>query len=136
MTELEKLKKEYKDIQEQCDKDWHIFMNMSEKNIPVEDAWEWYINRPSIKRSEELSKEIRRLEDEIEWSPFDTLDDDIYTLKQFVDMCKEGGFIDYGGFGVYADKEKKMKTNIEVYPSDVTSGKYRTDFTHIVWYNR
>ena len=136
MTELEKLKKEYEDIQEQCDKDWHEYMGMAEKNIPVEEAWKWYINCPSIKRSEELNKEIRRLEDEIEWSPFDTWDDDVYTLKQFVGMCEEGGFIDYDGFGIYADKKKKMKTNIEVYPSDVTSGKYRTDFTHIVWYNR
>ena len=51
-------------------------------------------------------------------------------------MCKGGGFIDYDGFGVYADKEKKMKTNIKLYPSDITSGKYRKDFTHVIWYNR
>lgn len=29
-----------------------------------------------------------------------------------------------------------MKTNIEVYPSDIISGKYRKDFPHVVWYNK
>ena len=61
-------------------------------------------------------------------------DDDIYTIEQFKSMCKGGGFIDYDGFGVYAFKDKK--SDIEIYPSDVIKGNLRTDFTHVVWYNR
>ncbi len=136
MTVLEALKKELEHWEEQRNKDWQEFMNMSEKDIPYQEAVAWYENQQSYKKCIYLNKEIRKLEDEIEWEPFDEWDDDIYTLKQFVSMCKDGCFIDYDGFGVYADKEKKMKTNIKVYPSDITLGKYRKDFTHVVWYNR
>lgn len=136
MTVLEALKKELEHWEDQRNKDWHEFMNMAEKDIPYQEAVAWYESQPSYQKCINLSKEIRRLEDEIELEPFDELDDDIYTLKQFIGICKGGGFIDYDGFGVYADKEKKMKTNIYVYPSDITSGKYRKDFPHVVWYNR
>lgn len=136
MTVLEALKLELEDWENRRNEDWLKFMKMAEKDIPYQEAVAWYERQPSYQKCIDLSKEIRRLEDEVEWSPFEEWDDDIYTLKQFVGMCKEGGFIDYDGFGVYADKNKKMKTNIEVYPSDITSGKYRKDFPHVVWYNK
>jgi len=136
MTVLEALKKELEYWEDQRNEDWLKFMKMAEKDIPYQKAVAWYERQPSYQKCIDLSKEIRRLEYNIEWEPFDKWDDDVYTLKQFVDMCESGGFIDYDGFGVYADKEKKMKTNIKVYPSDITSGKYRKDFTHVVWYNR
>jgi hypothetical protein len=45
-----------------------------------------------------------------------------------------GGFIDYDGIGNYATNTQM--SNIEIYPSDIKSGTYRKDFTHIVWFNR
>ena len=59
---------------------------------------------------------------------------DLFTLKHFVGNCECGGFINYDGFGYYATKTEQ--SNIEVYPSDIKKGIYRTDFTHVKWYNR
>lgn len=136
MTVLEAFKLELEYWENRRDEDWNKFMNMAEKDIPYEKAVKWYESQPSYQKCIDLSKKIRIIEDEIEWTPFDEWDDDVYTIKQFICMCEDGDFIDYDGFGVYADKKKKMKTDIKVYPSDVTSGKYRKDFPHVVWYNR
>ena len=58
----------------------------------------------------------------------------LYTVEEFIEMCNDGDFIDYDGFGRYAtDKEE---SDIEVMPSYIKSGFIRTDFSHIVWYNR
>ena len=34
------------------------------------------------------------------------------------------------------DAYKDKKSDIEIYPSDVQKGNVRSDFTHVVWYNR
>ncbi len=135
MTVLEALKLELKHYQEIRDKELTNMYNMAEKDIPYQEAKEWYLNQPGYKKCIELDQKIRILE-EVHLEPFDKYDNNIYTLKQFVSMCEGGEFIDYDGFGVYANKKKKMKTDIKVYPSDITSGKYRKDFLHVVWYNR
>jgi hypothetical protein len=64
------------------------------------------------------------------------LDDygDLMTMEHFKGNVECGGFIDYDGYGYYSDGKKK--SNITVYPSDIVSGQYRDDFTHVVWYNR
>jgi hypothetical protein len=59
---------------------------------------------------------------------------DHMTIVSFIDNCKAGGFIDYDGSGNYAT-DKEM-SDISVYPSDIKAGKYRKDFTHIVWFNK
>lgn len=57
-------------------------------------------------------------------------------IEQFVESCKNGGFIDYDGYGNYATKTE-MFDKI-VYPSDVTKKNYKPkpEFTHVVWFNR
>jgi hypothetical protein len=60
---------------------------------------------------------------------------DIFPIKQFISMCESGGFIDSDGFGNYATKTQI--SDIEIYPSDVVKHKsIRTDFTHVVWFNK
>jgi len=59
---------------------------------------------------------------------------DHMTLKDFIKNVKSGGFIDYDGSGNYAT-ETQM-SDITIYPSDINSGVYRKDFSHIVWFNR
>jgi len=56
------------------------------------------------------------------------------TLETFIANVNCGGFIDYDGIGNYATNTQM--SNIEIYPSDIKSGTYRKDFTHIVWFNR
>lgn len=59
---------------------------------------------------------------------------DMMFLETFVSYCKGGGFIDDDGFGNYSDGTHVY--DVEIYPSDVTVGNYRKDFTHIIWYNK
>ena len=58
----------------------------------------------------------------------------LYSLEEFIEMCNDGDFIDYDGFGRYAtDKEE---SDIEVMPSYIKDGFIRKDFRHVIWYNR
>lgn len=68
-----------------------------------------------------------------EMEPIPTYGDHM-TMKDFVDCCKSGGFIDYDGSGVYATATEMSDIGIE--PSEVMSGSYRKDFTHVVWFNK
>jgi len=58
---------------------------------------------------------------------------DLMTLKDFKELCKCGGFIDYDGIGNYAF-ENKM-SNFSTYPSKFLLNPDNR-FTHIVWFNR
>ena len=133
MENIEELEKKLDAIEKACDNIWEEFMNMSMKDIPYDVAHKWYNSQPVIKERELIQDKIRQLKNADEFEPIER-DDDVYTIEKFKGICKSGGFIDYDGFGVYAYKDKK--SNIEIYPSDVQKGNVRSDFTHVVWYNR
>ena len=59
---------------------------------------------------------------------------DHMTLEYFINCCKNGLLISYDGFGKYATNNEM--SDIEIYPSDIKRGKYRKDFSHVVWFNR
>jgi hypothetical protein len=59
---------------------------------------------------------------------------DHMTLEEFVECCESGGFIDYDGRGDYATETEI--SDVGVRPSQITSGKIDTRWTHVVWYNR
>lgn len=61
-------------------------------------------------------------------------DDDVMSLKEFIECCKSGGFIDYDGHGSYVKDGKRY--NVDIYPSDVENNAIRKDFDTIVWFNR
>ena len=44
---------------------------------------------------------------------------DVMNIKYFIKNCRCGGFVDYDGFGCYV--KDGQESNIEIYPSDVTS---------------
>ena len=133
MESIEELEKKLNAIKKACDDVWEEFMDMSMKNIPYDVANKWYSSQPVIKERELIQDKIRQLKRADKFEPIEN-DDDVYTIEQFKGICKCGGFIDYDGFGVYAYKDKK--SDIEIYPSDVQKGNVRSDFTHVVWYNR
>ena len=60
-------------------------------------------------------------------------EDDVYTIKEFIENCESGGFIDYDGFG-YPVKDSKACTQIIIKPSRVA--EIPEDATHIIWFNR
>lgn len=126
---LEDLQKEEKRI----DAKYQDILNSSAKEGL---SWEDFCKKAHDEREQLyfLSKYIR-LKQEPTMS-FDTeRGGDEYTLEEFKEICTETNmFTDSDGFGVYATE--KGVSDIEVYPSDFTENLYRTDFTHILWYNK
>lgn len=59
---------------------------------------------------------------------------DLFTIEEFSEYCITGGFIDYDGFGLYANKTQQ--SDISVKPSSFIKYPQRKDFTHIIWFNR
>ena len=59
---------------------------------------------------------------------------DTYTLDKFIELCKTHQIIDDDGVGYYATDN--AKSNVIACPSDFEDDEYRTDFTHIIWFNK
>jgi hypothetical protein len=98
------------------------------------DNWDEYSKymRPERERLCKLSKEMRMLMPYklTELSDFG----DVMTLKHFIECVKEGGFIDYDGYGRYV--KDNQETDIEIHPSDVKHKAIRKEFDTIIWFNR
>jgi hypothetical protein len=58
---------------------------------------------------------------------------DLMTVKDFMDSCVIGAFIDYDGYG-HPVKDGKMMGSVAVLPSK--RREIPEDATHIVWFNR
>lgn len=86
----------------------------------------------SSRRCGEIDTQIRMLM-EPEFGPIPEYGD-VMSLKEFIDCCNSGRFIDYDGSGNYA-RGNEM-SDITIYPSDVKAGKIRKDFDKVVWFNR
>ena len=78
---------------------------------------------------------------EIKYRPLDKIEfrqpygfGDKMTLDEFINDCKEGFFTDSDGSGYYGTEDKQ--TNLPIYPSSIMSGTYRTDFSHVYWFNK
>lgn len=95
------------------------------------DDWIEY-QEPELSQINKLDQEIRLLE----IPEFQDLPDygDVMNLKDFIECVKDGGFIDYDGYGNYI-KDGKM-SDITINPSDIQSGSIRDDFDTIIWFNR
>lgn len=59
---------------------------------------------------------------------------DVMSLESFIECVKDGGFIDYDGFGYYVKDGKE--SNVMIIPSDVKRKRIRTDFDTVIWFNR
>ena len=97
------------------------------------NGWNWYCKHPVVKEYDSISAQYRKIKS------YELEDIPNYghhmTLTEFIDDCKIGPmFTDDDGTGYYATKDKM--SNIYIEPSDITSGIYRNDFTHVVWFNK
>lgn len=60
----------------------------------------------------------------------------VMSLKEFQQAVLSGGFIDYDGYGHYAD-DLRMDGSYLVYPSNVMSGEQPPEWaTRVIWFNR
>jgi hypothetical protein len=118
--EMDALATKINDIQNDCAK----------KNMP----WDKYLKtvEPHTKAYDKALNEYRM----IVTPEMESIPDygDHMTMETFVNCCKDGGFINYDGSGNYATATEM--SDISVSPSDIMSGVYRKDFTHVVWFNR
>ena len=132
MTELEQLKAEYELLDKERNKVWHQFMDMASEGIPYDVACKWYDSQNVVKECASLNRQIRVLEDyELEPLPdYGTL----MSLEEFIAYCKAGFLINYDGHGRYATSDQA--SNICIFPSDILSGEYRHDFSHVIWFNK
>ena len=60
-------------------------------------------------------------------------EDDVYTVKEFLELCRNGALIAYDGHG-YPVKNMMADPTLRIKPSGVQ--RIPNDATHIVWYNR
>lgn len=128
MTELETLKERLEKASKEQNEAWN--------NTPDGLSYTEYCKylEPFTDKVESISNEYRYKIDKYELSKIPKYGDKM-TLQEFVGYCECGGFIDYDGSGNYSDGKKE--SDIAIYPSDITKYKrYRTDFTHVIWYNR
>lgn len=70
---------------------------------------------------------------------------DLMTVKEWVDCCDSGGFIDYDGMGdlvIETDTVYKIVTEKregDIFPSYIVPSKRNhipSNVTHILWYNK
>ena len=90
-------------------------------------------HRLAYQEHNKASKYLRLKTTDLNMEPHDDIGD-LFDIESFKANVESGGFINYDGFGYYANETEQ--SNIEVYPSDVKSGIYRKDFSHVKWYNR
>jgi hypothetical protein len=110
---------------------FHIAINSGNK-YDTYDEYEIAI-APFQAKLRSLDRELRMI------MPYELMneiadDDDVMTIKEFINAVKSGGFIDYDGYGRYVKDGKK--TNITILPSDVKYQAIRKDFNTIVWFNK
>jgi hypothetical protein len=61
---------------------------------------------------------------------------DLFTVKKFVEICEEGGFIDWDGSGFFSDG-KYVYDNEEALPSQVKDTNFNPrNFSHVAWFNK
>lgn len=112
---------EYEKISDECAKEGLSYQEFSIKAKPVKEKLYFISKYLRLKKTPSL-------EYGKEWKG------DLYELEKFISMVRSGGFIDDDGWGYYATET--TKSDINIYPSDISENIYRTDFTHIIWFNR
>jgi hypothetical protein len=100
----------------------------------LENEYEEYCQflEPESSQMENLNRELRMIMP-FEVSPLPDYGH-VMSLKNFIEDCECGNFIDYDGHGSYISNGQR--TNITVYPSDVKNGKIRKEFDSIIWFNK
>lgn len=132
MMTKEEYEKRLDELDEQVHEAW-------EKSFEIEGgwkkAWEFYSNHPAVREREKLWREYKLIKD-YTLHDFSSLDKEcLMPFNEFVECCKVGPlFCDSDGFGYYATKTQV--SDIVISPSDIVSGVYRKDFTHVCWYNK
>lgn len=119
VRESKKIEKKIKEDEENLAKEGVSFEDMIEKTR--EDRIKLF----------KLSKEMRLIQDP-GFQPKKKWKGKFMTMENFIKMCNEENITDEDGYGFYTDK--KVVTDIKIFPSDIMTEMYRKDFTEILWF--
>ena len=126
MIDIKKLEEEQiklYDVLDELDKTWDFSKDYSEYAK---------MRKPYTDKLSKIDREIRfNMSYELNELPNFG---DVMSLEEFIECVKDGGFIDYDGYGSYVKDGKE--TNITILPSDVKYNNIRKEFNTIIWYNR
>lgn len=130
----EDLKRKMEIAEELGDKKKEDFDEKWFKRKDISDKWEEY-----SKTVEKFFTEYYKLKSEYDLVREPIMSDlsehgSLFSIEEFTEYCITGGFIDYDGFGLYANN--KQQSDISVKPSKFIRNATRKDFTHIMWFNR
>jgi hypothetical protein len=121
ISEKDKLLEQKANIMDECIKNNLSYLEFMDKAKPICEEL-FYISR-----------EIRlRQTPTLQYGK--TWNGNTLTIEDFIKNCENGIFTDENGIGYYATDN--AKSNILAYPSDFNDKDYRTDFTHIIWFNK
>ena len=121
----EELKKKLELLENEVNDIWN-------ESFDKEDGWNWYKNHPKLKEYIETNREYKLIK-EYNLEPHDNIGS-LFTIEEFIDICKTGYVTNYDGTGFYATATEQ--SDICISPGDILANKYRKDFTHVKWYNK
>lgn len=119
--EKERLEDRYDEISDECAKEGLSYKEFQKKSESVKE--QIYLICKYIRLKQDPSLQYDK-----EWFG------DLMTLEEFIAMCQHNMFVDDDGYGYYATEN--AKSDILLYPSDITEGIYRKDFSHVIWFNK
>lgn len=104
------------------------------KNIINTTSYEDYVflSRPIILEIEKINSKLRLII-EPEFKPIE-IKSKIYSIEEFITLCKTEFIIDYDGYGYYV--KDNLMSNIDVLPSDIINNNIRPDFKSVIWYKK
>lgn len=115
------LEERRKDIEDECLKEGKSFSEYCERAHDILERL-YFISKYKRVKQEPV------IEYGKEWNG------DMYTIEEFKDLCQKRAFIDDDGYGNYATETSK--SDVQIYPSDVTENIIRTDFPYVIWFNK
>ena len=121
LREEERLNERYTEISDTCAREGLSFSEFKERVKPIKEKLYFISKYKRLKQTPtvEYGKEWRG---------------DIFTLEKFIELVNDGGFTNFDGYGYYATED--AKSDVYIYPSDIREKIYRSDFTHIIWFNK
>jgi len=140
MTRIEEIDLEIEkieDIIEEKETTWNKTHNMYKSNSTWKEFHEsWEEFRLHMKPENDAMRKLMQQRKMIMPYTLRPLSEygDVMSLENFIECVKDGGFIDYDGFGRYVIENQE--TDIEIYPSDVKNNAIRPNFDTIIWFNR
>lgn len=110
----------------------HALKTYYEMATEKPNGMEWYENRPEHEMLAQARREYAVILDRDEIALNELTEGRHMTFEQFKDRCMSHTFNDYNGHGHYATEFEE--TSLRIFPSDISSGVYRKDFSHVVWH--